>query len=55
MLILIIAIAGSFLVFQPSAQAESRSNEAKESSCPKEAKDSKMIWENLSHQFFSPV
>ena len=54
-LILIIAIAGSFLVFQSSVQAESRSKGAKESSCPKEEKDSKMIWENLSHQFFSPI
>ncbi|HZI54709.1 MAG TPA: hypothetical protein VFD56_13430 [Chitinophagaceae bacterium] len=54
-LILIIAIAGSFLVFQSSAQTDSRSEGAKESPSPKKEKDSKMIWENLSHQFFSPA
>jgi len=53
-LILIMAIAGSFLVFQSSIQAESRSKGAKESICPKKEKDGKMIWENLSQQFFSP-
>jgi len=53
-LILIIAIAGSFLVFQSSIQPESRVKGAKESICPKKEKDNKMIWENLSYQFFSP-
>jgi hypothetical protein len=53
-LILIIAIAGSFLVFQSSIQAESPSKGPKESICPKQEKDGKMIWENLSQQFFSP-
>jgi len=54
-LILVIAIGGSFLVFQSSVQAERRSKGAKEISCPKNAKDNNMIWENLSHQFFSPI
>jgi len=53
-LILIIAIAGSFLVFQSSIQPESRVKGAKESTRPKKEKDNKMIWENLSSQFFSP-
>jgi hypothetical protein len=52
-LLLIIAIAGSFLVFQPSVQAENRPNGAKDSSCPKKERDGEMIWENLSRQFFT--
>jgi hypothetical protein len=55
-LILVIALAGMLLAFRPSSvQAGSHSNESMESSCQKEVKDSKMIWENLSHQFFSTL
>jgi hypothetical protein len=49
-LILIAALALSFIAFQPPA-LQNRPAMLKESS-PKKEKDSKLIWENLSHQFF---
>jgi len=50
-LVLIAALTLSFIAFQPSV-SENHPACAKESSCPKKEKDSKLIWENLSHQFF---
>jgi len=50
-IILIAALALSFIAFQPPV-AQNRPALLKDSSCPKKAKDSKLIWENLSHQFF---
>jgi len=50
-LILVLALALSFIAFQPSVTGN-RPACAKESTCPKKEKDSKLIWENLSHQFF---
>ena len=51
-LILVIAFAFSFIAFQPNGGAERRPAGAKEPSSPRKEKDSKLIWENLSHQFF---
>ncbi len=54
-LIGVIIIACAFFVFQPSASAGSQIKEPIESSCREKAKDSKMIWEKLPHQFFSSL
>lgn len=54
-LIAVITITGILLVFQAPVQAGSRSEESIESSCEDKVKDNKMIWENLSHQFFSTL
>lgn len=55
-LILVVALAGMLLAFRSSpVQAGNRSEESIESSCQDKAKDNKMIWENLSHQFFSTL
>jgi hypothetical protein len=50
-LVMIAALALSFIAFQPHA-AQNRPACLKESSSPKKEKDSKLIWENLSQQFF---
>jgi len=50
-LVLIAALALSFIAFQSSVSVN-RSAGAKQSSGPKKEKDSKLIWENLSQQFF---
>ena len=51
-LILVLALAASFVVFQPSVKATHRPAGVKESSSTGREKDSKLIWENLSQQFF---
>jgi hypothetical protein len=50
-LVLIVALTLSFIAFQPPVPGNQPAC-AKESSSPKKEKDSKLIWENLSHQFF---
>ena len=50
-LILIAALALSFIAFQPPVSQKSPACQ-KESGCPKKERDGKLIWENLSHQFF---
>jgi hypothetical protein len=57
-LFLLLAITATFLAFstmldKPVA-ADSTSKESLES-CPKQLDGGKMIWENLSHQFFSTI
>jgi hypothetical protein len=54
-LIGVIIIVCTFFVFQPSASAGGQVKESVESSCREKAKDSKMIWEKLPHQFFSSI
>lgn len=56
-LILAITLAVTFLVFQSSMPAgkESSIKESMDKSCQKNENDGKMIWENLSHQFFSSL
>ncbi|MGZ8525457.1 MAG: hypothetical protein ACXWV1_13575 [Chitinophagaceae bacterium] len=56
-LILAFTLALAFLVFQSSVPAGKGSSikESLDNSCQKKANDGKMIWENLSHQFFSSL
>jgi hypothetical protein len=52
--IIAISLAGMFLLLRSSASSDKASS-GKESleTCQKQKKAGKMIWENLSHQFFS--
>jgi hypothetical protein len=56
-LLLALVLAGIVLVFQSSkrAGANSSNKESMDASCQKKGNDGKMIWENLSHQFFSSL
>ncbi|MEP7373332.1 MAG: hypothetical protein ABI675_08040 [Chitinophagaceae bacterium] len=56
-LLLAFTLAGIVLVFQSSKRAgtESSNKECLDASCQKKGNDGKMIWENLSHQFFSSM
>jgi hypothetical protein len=56
-LILAFTLAGIVLVFQSSKAAvlDSSNKECMDASCQKKGNDGKMIWENLSHQFFSSM
>jgi hypothetical protein len=56
-LLLTFTLAGIFLVFQSSGRAgmDSSNKESMDTSCQKKGNDGKMIWENLSHQFFSSM
>jgi hypothetical protein len=53
--IVALALAGTFLVLKAPASSDknSSSNESLETTCQKQKSDRKMMWENLSHQFFS--
>jgi hypothetical protein len=56
-LLLAFTLAGIVLVFQSSKHAglDSSNKESMDASCQKKGNDGKMIWENLSHQFFSSM
>jgi hypothetical protein len=56
-LILAFILAGIFLAFQSSGSngKGSSTKESMDASCQKKDKDGKMIWENLSQQFFSSM
>jgi hypothetical protein len=53
LLLVAIALAGTLLVFASSAYVAGRSCKEKLEMPGKEENSGKMIWENLSHQFFS--
>jgi len=50
-------LAGIFLAYQSSGSAgnPSSTKESLDASCQKKDRDAKMIWENLSQQFFSSM
>jgi hypothetical protein len=54
-LLTLIAIVGAFLVLRSSnaVAAEVPCKESMDASCEKKSSSDKMIWENLSQQFFS--
>jgi len=54
-LLLAFTLTVTFLVFQSSVRAgkDSSNKESLDRSCQKKENNGKMIWENLSHQFFS--
>jgi hypothetical protein len=56
-LFLLLAITATFLAFSTMLDKPAADNACKESleSCPKQLDGGKMIWENLSHQFFSTI
>jgi len=59
LIFLAIAMGGVFLVLQSSSSPKAANKpvpaqETLDGSCKKESAD-KMIWENLSHQFFSSM
>jgi hypothetical protein len=53
-LIITLVLVATLLIFQSPVRAGKSTNETMESSCRKET-DGKMIWENLSQQFFSSL
>jgi hypothetical protein len=55
--LLAFTLAVTFLVFQSSLRAgkDSSNKESMDRSCQKKENNGKMIWENLSHQFFSSL
>lgn len=56
-LLLALILAGTVVLFQSSKRAgsDSSTRESLDASCQKKGNDGKMIWENLSHQFFSSM
>ncbi|WP_276502954.1 hypothetical protein [Terrimonas pollutisoli] len=56
-LLTMLAILGIFLVFQSSTPVskDDSSNESMNDCCKKKTTSDKMIWENLSQQFFSTL
>lgn len=56
-LLLAITLAGIFMVFQSSAGTGTvaPTKESMDASCQKKPEEGKMIWENLSQQFFSSM
>jgi hypothetical protein len=56
-LILALTLAGVVILFQSSkpAGSDSSTKESLDASCQKKGNDGKMIWENLSQQFFSSM
>jgi hypothetical protein len=57
LLLTIIAVTGAVLVLQSSGTIEKSKpcRESMDSRCEKKAGSDKMIWENLSQQFFSSL
>jgi hypothetical protein len=57
-LFLLLAVTATFLAFsalKPHPAAPDSSCKESLEGCPKQQNGGKMIWENLSHQFFSTI
>jgi len=53
LIILVLILTGAFFALQSSASSKSNSGKECMEACEKQDGSGKMIWENLSHQFFS--